>query len=114
MMGASPVTVTADDATRPVATPNPAFTGTFVGLKLGDDPSVFTGLVFDTTAVRSSRPGEYPISSSGGVAINYVIESRVNGTLTVTAGRRDSVPPIDRINLPTGFCDDHPDNPLCS
>jgi hypothetical protein len=54
---AAPLTVTADNKNRPVATPNPPLTGTLAGIQNHDNitPS------YSTTATLSSLPGDYPI-----------------------------------------------------
>ena len=61
---------------------DPGYTVNITGLKLNDDPSVISGLVFATTALHTSPPGNYPITVSGGTATNYVL-SYGSGTLTI-------------------------------
>ncbi len=80
----APLTVTANDATRPEGQPNPPFTATIVGFVLGEDGSVLGGLLALTTAATQGSPaGTYAIVPSGLTSTNYAI-SFVNGVLTVT------------------------------
>ncbi|HEX4054949.1 MAG TPA: MBG domain-containing protein [Tepidisphaeraceae bacterium] len=78
------LTITANDQTRPIGAPNPAFTASFDGLVGGDPPSAVAGLVFSTTANSYSQLGQYPIDISGGSSPNYTI-TLVDGTLQVTS-----------------------------
>jgi hypothetical protein len=80
----APLTVTANDATRPEGQPNPPFTATITGFVLGEDGAVLGGLLALTTAAtQASPPGTYAIIPSGLTSANYAI-SFVNGVLTVT------------------------------
>jgi hypothetical protein len=79
-----PVTITADNKTRPVNTPNPTLTGKVVNVVSGQ--SILA--TYSTTAVTSSPAGTYPITPAytfgpGTKASNYSV-TVVNGTLTVT------------------------------
>jgi 6-phosphogluconolactonase (cycloisomerase 2 family) len=76
----TPLTFTVANATRVYGNPNPAFTGTFVGLKNGD---VLT--VTFTSADITSPVGTYPIVPvvSGAKAIDYSIIVN-GGVLTIT------------------------------
>lgn len=76
----APLTFTAANASRAYGNANPAFTGTFVGLKNGD---VLT--VTFTSADITSLVGTYPIVPvvSGAKAVDYTITLK-NGTLTIT------------------------------
>jgi 6-phosphogluconolactonase (cycloisomerase 2 family) len=76
----SPLTFTVANASRVYGNPNPAFTGTFVGLKNGD---VLT--VTFTSADITSSVGTYPIVPvvSGAKAIDYLIVVN-GGVLTIT------------------------------
>jgi 6-phosphogluconolactonase (cycloisomerase 2 family) len=78
------LTLTAADATRAYGNPNPAFTGSIVGLKNGD---IITA-TFASTATAGSAVGAYPIAPSpvdpGSKLGNYTVTSN-NGTLTITA-----------------------------
>jgi hypothetical protein len=79
----APLTVTANDASRFVEQPNPAFTATFAGLVNGDTPAALSGaLAFSTPAGAGSPPGAYPITPSGLSSANYTITFAA-GTLTV-------------------------------
>jgi hypothetical protein len=79
----APLSVTADSASRLYGDPNPAFTGTIVGIKNGDNiTATYSSATDPTTAV-----GTYPIvpalSDNGtGTLANYVVTSN-NGTLTI-------------------------------
>ncbi len=81
---AAPLTITANNQTRPIGAPNPSFTASVNGLVSGDLPSAVTGLVFSTTAQTDSPIGQYPIGLSGGFSPNYTI-TLVGGTLQVTS-----------------------------
>src|SRR5205823_8100912 len=79
-----PLTITANDKTRPYATPNPPLDATYSGFINGDTPASLTGtLSCVTTAVQSSPVGGYPITCSGQTSTNYTI-TYVPGTLKVT------------------------------
>jgi 6-phosphogluconolactonase (cycloisomerase 2 family) len=80
----APLTVTAANATRAYGTPNPAFTGTIVGIKNNDNITA----AYSTPATQASPAGTYPIipavSDNGtGVLSNYIVTLN-NGTLTIT------------------------------
>ena len=76
-----PLTVTANNATRPYGAGNPVFTGTVTGAVLGDTFTVSGS----TTALINSPVGTYPITptASGPTLTSYTV-SKVNGILTVT------------------------------
>jgi filamentous hemagglutinin family protein len=78
----APLTITANDQTRVIGAPNPAFTASFAGLAGGDGPSAVTGLVFSTSAKINSSAGDYPIDLSGGSDPNYTL-TLVDGTLRI-------------------------------
>ena len=79
----APLTITADDKTKILNAPNPAFTATYSGFVLGEGPSVLSGtLSCTTTAVTTSPVGSYPITCSGQTSTNYAI-TYVAGTLHV-------------------------------
>ena len=80
-----PVTITADNKTRPVNTANPPLTGTVVNVVPGQSITA----TFSTTATTASPAGTYPITPAytigpGTKASNYAI-TVVNGTLTITS-----------------------------
>jgi hypothetical protein len=80
----APLTVAANDATRPEGQSNPPFGATFSGFVLGQDASVLGGtLSFATPATPASPPGAYAIVPFGLTSANYAI-TFVNGVLTVT------------------------------
>ena len=83
----APLNVKADDKTRLEGTDNPALTVTYTGFKNGETDAVLeTKPTVTTTATKTSAPGTYPITVSGGSAKNYVL-NYINGTLTVTEGQ---------------------------
>ena len=66
------LSISADNAVRNVNQPNPPFTATYNGFKLGETPAVLTGvLAFTTPAVISSPSGLYKIVPSGQSATDY-------------------------------------------
>jgi fibronectin-binding autotransporter adhesin len=78
-----PLTVAADDKTKSAGQPNPPFTATFTGFKLGQTVADLTGaLSFTTPATTASPPGTYSITPGGVSSTNYVI-TFVDGQLTV-------------------------------
>jgi sugar lactone lactonase YvrE len=88
-----PVTITADNKTRPVNTANPPLTGTVVNVVPGQSITA----TYSTTAVLASPAGSYPITpaytiGAGTKASNYTI-TVVNGTLTVTTTGGGGSPP---------------------
>lgn len=79
----APLTITADDKTKTLNAPNPAFTATYSGFVLSEGPGALSGtLSCTTTAVTNSPVGGYPITCSGQTSTNYAI-SYVAGTLHV-------------------------------
>jgi uncharacterized repeat protein (TIGR01451 family) len=79
----APLSVVADDATRAVGDPNPAFTGSISGIKNGD-PITAT---YDSPAAADSPAGTYPIiptlQDPANKLGNYSV-AITNGTLTIT------------------------------
>jgi hypothetical protein len=79
----APLSIVADDVTRAVGQPNPAFTGTVTGVKNGDDITATQ----DSPAAVGSEAGTYPIvptlKDASGRISNYAVTIS-NGTLTVT------------------------------
>ncbi len=84
----APLTVVANNASRPYGTANPTFTSTITGLVNGDTVTV----TYQTTAVVNSPVGVYPIiqTVSGPATSNYNV-SAINGQLTVTANANSLV-----------------------
>lgn len=81
------LTATANNQSREYNTANPEFTVTVSGFVNGEDASSAAGYVAPTascTATQTSAVGTYPITVSGGSAINYEF-NYVAGTLTITA-----------------------------
>ncbi len=92
----APLTVIADNKTKPFGAPIPTLTATYVGFVYNDTPAEFTELPsITTTAVENSPVGQYPITVSGGISADYIINP-VAGTLTITA-----IPPT--IDIPNAF-----------
>jgi hypothetical protein len=88
----APLTIAADNKTRPPGIANPPLTASYSGFVNGDRPgSLDAPLTLSTTATASSVPGSYPITVGSAADANYRI-TFANGTLTVTA---KEVPKID-------------------
>jgi hypothetical protein len=86
----APLTVAADDKTKVAGQPNPPFTATLTGFKLGQTVADLSGtLSFTTPATTASPAGNYPITPGGVASTNYAI-TFVDGQLVVTAA---PVPP---------------------
>ncbi|MFQ3661091.1 MAG: MBG domain-containing protein [Chloroflexaceae bacterium] len=80
----APLTIRANNLSRPVGAPNPQFTVGYSGFVNGEDPSVLNGaLSFSTPARIDSPVGTYDIVPGGVTSPNYEI-TFVNGVLTVT------------------------------
>jgi len=95
--------ITADNKTRPYASPNPALTFSYSGFLNGDTPaSLTTQPVIKTTGTITSNAGTYPIALSGASSPKYVIIYR-DATLTVT-----KVPLIIKANNDAKFKDGKP------
>ncbi len=83
----APLTVTAQNASRPYGAANPTFSDIITGFVNGDTQSVVSGAAsLTTTATTSSAPGAYPITATVGTlsAVNYTFSKFVKGTLTIT------------------------------
>jgi hypothetical protein len=79
----APLTITADNITRPYGAANPTLTASYSGFVNHDTAaSLTTPPMLSTTAAIASLPGIYPINVGGAVAANYTI-TYVPGTLTV-------------------------------
>ena len=74
------LTITADDAMRPVTGEDPIFTVSYSGFVHGEDASVVSGLII--TREEGNAAGTYAIIPSGATAANYEI-IYVNGTLSI-------------------------------
>ena len=79
----APLSIVADDTSRPAGQPNPTFTGTITGIKNGDAISA----THDSQATVGSAAGTYDIvptlTDASGKISNYAV-TLSNGTLTVT------------------------------
>jgi gliding motility-associated-like protein len=92
----APLTITADNKTRPFDTPNPVLTVTYTGFQNQDGPfQLTTQPVVTTQAVASSPIGDYPITVNGASSPNYDI-FYVQGTLSV-------IPALSSIKIPNAF-----------
>ena len=81
----APLTIRANDISRPQGQANPALTATYTGFVNGDTAaSLDTPVALATTADTSSPQGAYPITAAGASGANYTV-THVSGTLTVTA-----------------------------
>ena len=80
---AAPLTIKANDATKLLNAPNPAFSVTYTGFVNGDTAASLTGTLSCTTSATTTSPvGSYPITCSGQSSSNYKI-TYVPGTLKV-------------------------------
>lgn len=80
----APLTIKADDKTKPQGDPNPPLTITYIGFVYGETSSVLTTQpTISTNATTASPAGTYSITVSGSSAANYSI-TYVHGTMTVT------------------------------
>lgn len=90
----APLTVSAQDARRPVGTPNPPFNADIDGFVLGQDENALNGVLgFSTTATIDSPDGLFPIAPFGLSADNYAINF-VDGMLTVGTGQPPLAEPL--------------------
>ncbi|TCJ17696.1 T9SS type A sorting domain-containing protein [Flaviaesturariibacter flavus] len=80
----TPLSIKADDITRPLGDPNPTLTVTYTGFVNGESQAVLTAQPLATTTATTASPvGTYPITVSGAGATNYDI-TYIPGTLTVS------------------------------
>ena len=80
----APLTVTADNQTRPYGLTNPVRTVSYSGFVNGENASVITGTLIGGTSAQAGSPvGNYPIAVLGLAAPNYSLQY-VPGTLTIT------------------------------
>lgn len=78
------VTAKADDKSRDFGSDNPTLSISYTGFVHGETKATLTSEPTpSTTASRTSPAGPYPITLSGGSAVNYAITLQ-NGTLTVS------------------------------
>jgi hypothetical protein len=78
----APLTVTANNQSKTVSQPDPAFTFTYSGFVNGETSAVINTQPTCTVSVPHTAAGTYPIVCSGGADDNYSF-TYVNGTLTV-------------------------------
>ena len=77
------LTITADNASKVVGQPNPAFSVEYSGFVLGQGPSVLSGALSISSAATSSSPiGSYAIIPAGLTSSNYAITYQ-DGTLVI-------------------------------
>ena len=78
------LTVQANNKNRKYGEDNPVFSLSYSGFVNGEKENVFTTYpIISTTATKTSDVGEYPITVSGGEALNYTFVYK-SGVLTVT------------------------------
>ncbi|MXV16881.1 MBG domain-containing protein, partial [Hufsiella ginkgonis] len=83
VIGKRPLTITAENKTRPFGAFEPAFTAMYSGFATGETNLVLSKQpVLSTTASLFSLEGSYPINIGDAAAANYEI-TYVNGTLTI-------------------------------
>ncbi len=74
---------TADNRSRAYGQTNPVFTVSYTGFVNGENTSIITGALINSSPADTNSPvGNYPILVSGQTASNYLI-SYVPGTLTI-------------------------------
>jgi len=84
----APLRITANNAARLPATPNPLFTARYAGLVADESPLVLDGsLGFTTPATIGSATGAYSVKPSGLTSTNYAIQY-VDGALVVLPSER--------------------------
>ena len=79
----APLTLTANNQTRPYGATNPTLTFNYVGFVNNDTATAVAAPTAATTATPSSNAGTYAITLTGGSAANYTL-ALVPGTLTIT------------------------------
>jgi filamentous hemagglutinin family protein len=92
----APLVITANDAQRPVNTPNPPFSATYSGFVGGETPAVLNGILsLATPATLASPAGIYTITPHGQSSGNYAI-TYVDGRLTIQGGPVVTLPVFPR------------------
>ena len=92
----APLVITANDAQRPVNTPNPPFSATYSGFVGGETPAVLNGILsLATPATLASPAGIYTITPHGQSSGNYAI-TYVDGSLTIQGGPVVTLPVFPR------------------
>jgi sugar lactone lactonase YvrE len=97
---ATPLVITANNATRPYGTPNPTFTGSITGALNGD---TFT-VTYSTPATIASPVGNYAITAAvtGANIANYATVTVVPGTLIITPATTPLVITVNNATRPYG------------
>ncbi len=109
------LTVTADNQSRAVGSPDPIFTASYSGFVGGDTQAVVSGApTFSTTATVASPAGTYPITPALGTlaATNYNF-AFVNGTLTVTAASGPYTLTVNLTGTGNGTVNSNPSGIAC-
>ncbi|MBV9519379.1 MAG: hypothetical protein JO068_14795, partial [Hyphomicrobiales bacterium] len=88
----APLTITANNATQVIGTPDPVFSASFGPFPSGLGPSALSGTLSFTTNAPAGSPGSFEIFASGVSSPNFDI-TFVPGTLLVTAAN-NSLPPV--------------------
>ena len=103
------LTITANNMSRALGSPNPAFSATVNGFVNGDTAAVVSGSPSVICLADAQSPvGAYPLVPALGTlsAVNYTFENFVNGTLTVTnltsGGSNSSIRLTSLKQLPNG------------
>jgi len=86
------LTITANNATQVIGTPEPVFSASFGPFPSGLGPSALSGMLSFTTNAPAGSPGSFQIFASGVSSPNFDI-TFVPGTLLVTAAN-NSLPPV--------------------
>jgi len=86
------LTITANNATQVLGTPDPVFSASFGPFPAGLGPSALSGMLSFTTNAPAGSPGSFEIFASGVSSPNFDI-TFVPGTLLVTAAN-NSLPPV--------------------
>jgi gliding motility-associated-like protein len=83
--------ITADNQTKVYGQANPELTVSYSGFVTGESPAILSkAALATTTANTSSLVGNYPITVSGAVASNYII-NYINGTLAITSASNRTI-----------------------
>ncbi|MBV9751307.1 MAG: hypothetical protein JO188_02190 [Hyphomicrobiales bacterium] len=86
------LTITANNATQVIGTPEPVFSASFGPFPSGLGPSALSGMLSFTTNAPAGSPGSFQIFAGGVSSPNFDI-TFVPGTLLVTAAN-NSLPPV--------------------
>jgi hypothetical protein len=98
----APLTIKANDQTRPYGSANPALTVSYSGFVNGEtNNNLITTPTVQTAAGISSPAGTYPITASGAVAANYIM-TYVAGTLTVSPVLPPTLTTMSTTSAPSG------------